>query len=147
MHLVPTVVDLMGLEVEDPRFHGASLASVLRGRQDRIDDYVVVEAGEGGLQSHEFLRSIEDARWKLLHIPTEQYQHQMQGVVYELYETRSDPMETNNVVSEHPQLVELLKTLLEERVNSSEPIGAERGRLPDYSPEEIENLRSLGYIR
>ena len=110
MHLMPTVVDLMGLEVDNPRFHGASLAQVLRGQQDRIDDYVVVQAGEGGLQRHEFLLSIEDARWKLVHVPNERYQRQMQGMEHELYEVRSDRMETRNVVREHPQLAELMKT-------------------------------------
>ena len=147
MHLVPTIVDLMEWEVDDPPFHGTSLAPVLRGEQERVDDYVVVEAGEGGLRPPEFLRSIEDARWKLVHVPNERYQRQMQGMEYELYEVRSDPMETRNVVSEHPQLVELMKTLLETRVTSSDPISAEPGRLPDYSAEEIENLRTLGYIR
>ena len=96
---------------------------------------------------HEFLSSIEDSRWKLLHIPNERYQRQMQGMEYELYEVRVDPMETQNVVSEHPELVELMKTLLETRVTSSGPTSTEPGRLPNYSPEEIENLRSLGYIR
>jgi arylsulfatase A-like enzyme len=147
IHLVPTVVDLMDWEVEDPRFHGTSLTPVMRGEQERVDDYVVVEAGEGGLRPHEFLSSIEDSRWKLLHIPNERYQRQMQGMEYELYEVRVDPMETQNVVSEHPELVELMKTLLETRVTSSGPTSTEPGRLPNYSPEEIENLRSLGYIR
>ena len=147
IHLVPTVVDLMDWEVEAPRFHGTSLTPVMRGEQERVDDYVVVEAGEGGLRPHEFLSSIEDSRWKLLHIPNEQYQRQMQGMEYELYEVRVDPMETQNVVSEHPELVELMKTLLKTRVTSSGPTSTEPGRLPNYSPEEIENLRSLGYIR
>ena len=130
-----------------PPFHGASLTPLMRGEQERVDDYVVVEAGEGGLRPHEFLSSIEDSRWKLLHIPNERYQRQMQGMEYELYEVRVDPMETQNVVSEHPELVELMKTLLETRVTSSGPTSTEPGRLPNYSPEEIENLRSLGYIR
>ena len=147
MHLVPTIVDLMEWEVDNSRFHGVSLVPVLRGEQERVDDYVVVEAGEGGLQAHEFLRSIEDARWKLLHVPNERYQRQMQGMEYELYEVRSDPMETRNIVSEHPHLVELMKTLLAARVTSPDPTSTEPGRLPSYSPEEIENLRSLGYIR
>jgi arylsulfatase A-like enzyme len=148
IHLVPTIVDLMGWELSEAiPFHGRSLIRVLRGEEDRVDDYVVVEAGEGGLQRHEFLRSIEDARWKLLHIPSEQYQRGMQGMAYELYEVRSDPMETTNVVDQHPELVSLLRTLLEQRLSSSEPAQMVPAQLPDYSQEEIENLRSLGYIR
>ena len=147
LHLVPTVIDIMDWNVDDPAFDGRSLVPVLRGEQDRVDDYAIVEAGEDGLRPHEFLRSIEDARWKFLQVPSAQYQRQMQGMEYELYEVRSDPMETRNVVNEHPQLVELMKSLLEARVTSSGPVSSGSGPLPDYSPEEIENLRSLGYIR
>ena len=82
---------------EDAEWHGQSLLPVLRGEADRVDDYVIVEAGEGGLKRDEFLRSIEDARWKLLRIPNEEYQRGLQQMEYELYETRNDPMETTNI--------------------------------------------------
>ena len=147
LHLVPTVVDIMDWSVDASAFHGRSLLPVMQGEQDRVDDYVVVEAGEGGLAPHEFLRSVEDARWKLVQVPSAQYQRQMQGTEYELYEVRSDPLETRNVVDEHPELAELLKSLLDARVTSPDPATPDAGQLPDYSPEEIENLRSLGYIR
>ena len=49
INLVPTLVDLMGWQISEPvPFHGRSLVPVLRGERDRVDDYVVVEAGEGG---------------------------------------------------------------------------------------------------
>ena len=148
INLVPTVVDLMGWELEgDAPFHGRSLAPVLRGDQDRVDDYVVVEAGEGGLERDDFLRSIEDARWKLLHVPSKQYQRGMQQMPYELYEVRTDPMETNNVIAEHPELANLMQALLEQRLTDTDSPGEYPQRLPDYSEAEIENLRSLGYIR
>ena len=48
LHLVPTVVDMMGWPVnEDIQFHGRSLSPVLYGEVDRVDDYVIVESGEG----------------------------------------------------------------------------------------------------
>ncbi len=148
LHLAPTVIDLMGWTVEDELpFHGRSLAPVLHGVVDRVDDYVVVEAGEGGLQKDEFLRSIEDARWKLLHVPSEQYQRGMQGMEYELYEVRDDPMETHNVIADHPELAALMQQLLADRLLEAGPAQDRPGQQPSYSPEEIENLRSLGYIR
>ena len=127
-------------------FHGHSLIPVLHGDRDRVDDYVTVEAGEGGLQPNEFLRSIENDRWKLIHVPNEKYQRGRQKMPYELYEVRSDPMETHNAVSKHPELVELLRKLLAERTADLSPIG-NRSQVPAYSKEEIENLRTLGYIR
>ena len=147
VNLVPTIVELMNWHVEEPiPFHGHSLMPVLHGDRDRVDDYVTVEAGEGGLQPNEFLRSIENGRWKLIHVPNEKYQRGMQKMPYELYEVRSDPMETHNVVGKHPELVELLKKLLAERTADLSPIG-NRSQVPAYSKEEIENLRALGYIR
>ena len=146
VHLAATVVDLMGWEVPRPvPFHGRSLVPVLRGEQDRVDDYVLVEAGEGGLERDEFLRAIENGRWKLVHVPSERYQLGMQRMPYELYEVRSDPMETSNVVAEHPRLVELLRGLLEQRITEDGPLGSGPEQLPRYSQEEIESLRSLGY--
>ena len=55
-------------------------------------------------------------------------------------------METKNVVAEHPELVELMKGLLEQRLTDAAPVDLE-AQQPNYSKEELENLRSLGYIR
>ena len=148
VNLLPSVIDLMDWDIDgEPPFHGASFVPVLRGEQARVDDYVVVESGGTNLQPDEFLRSIEDARWKLIHIPAEASQRGMQRMEFELYETRSDPMETKNVVDQHPDLAELMKQLLAERLIDSGQESAGSGQTPRYSEEEIENLRSLGYIR
>ena len=138
----------MGWQIdEDVRFHGRSLAPVLRGEVDRVDDYVIAEAGEGGLRKEEFLRSMADARWKLVRVPNEEYQRGMQGSEYELYETRTDAMETANVIDDHPELANLMKQLLAERLAQAGPPGDRTDQAPQYSEEEIENLRSLGCIR
>ena len=148
IHLVPTIVDLMNWDIpQDVQWHGHSLAPVLRGEVDRVDDYVVIQAGEGGLKRDEFLRSIEDARWKLLHVPSTQYQRSMQQSEYELYEVGSDPMETTNVIAEHTELAELMKRLLATRLSQSGTTSGGTNQAPEYSPEELENLRSLGYLR
>ena len=90
--------------------------------------------------------AIEDGRWKLVHVPNESYQRGMQRMPYELYELRADAMETNNVVDEHPELVALMKGLLERRLTDAAS-GRVETQQPNYSQEELENLRSLGYIR
>jgi len=123
------------------------LAPVLVEGEDRVDDYVIVEAGEGGLQPDQYLRAIEDGRWKLVHVPSEQYQRQMQKMPYELYEVRADPMETNNVAVEHPDLVRVLAEILEGRLREAGPVNEAPQQLPHYSEEELDNLRSLGHIR
>ena len=107
---------------------------------------MVVEAGEGGLKRNEYLRSMEDARWKLVHVPSKRSQQQMQQMEYELYETRVDVMETENVVNAHPGLVKLMQALLAERTSDPQEI-KEDHQLPEYTQEELDNLRALGYLR
>ena len=145
--LVPTVVDLMRWEVDAAPFHGRSLLPVLVGERSRVNDYVIVEAGEGGLEKHQFLRSIEGARWKLIHVPSEGYQRRMQGSPFELYDVRADPMETTDLAAAHPELVDHLRSLLEGRLGEGRAFSDNPPHPPEYSTEELENLRSLGYIR
>ena len=147
VNLLPSVVDLMDWDLDGEPLSAASFVPVLRGEQDRVDDYVVVESGATALRPDEFLRSIEDARWKLIHIPAERPRRGMQRIEFELYETRIDPMETNNIVDEHPDLTELMKQVLAERLADAGQGNTGSGQTPRYSEEEIENLRTLGYIR
>ena len=91
--------------------------------------------------------AIEDGRWKLVHVPSEQYQRQMQKMPYELNEVRADPMETNNVAAKHPGLVRVLVEILEQRLREAGPVNEAPKQLSHYSQEELDNLRSLGYIR
>ena len=148
VHLVPTIADIMGWPAPaEAGWHGASLLPVLQGDADRVEDYVVVEAGEGGLRRDQFLRAIEDGRWKLIHVPSEQYQRGMQQMEYELYEVRDDPMETINIIDAHPDLAELMKQMLTSHLDDTGDAQERPDRQPRYSEDEIENLRSLGYIR
>ena len=148
LNLVPTIADIMGWPTPaDAAWHGSSLLPVLRGDTDRVDDYVIVEAGEGGLQRDEFLRAIENGRWKLVYVPNERYQRGMQQKEYELYEVRNDPMETVNIIGDHPDLSELMKQVLADRLRRAGDTQAPSEQQPNYSEQEIENLRSLGYIR
>lgn len=128
-------------------FQGRSLTPVLVDGEGRVDDDVVVEAGEGGLQADEYLRAIEDGRWKLVYVPSEGHQRQRQKMSYELYEVRADPMETDNVAAEHPGLVRVLAETLERRLSEAGPVNTAPQQLPNYSEEELDNFRSLGYIR
>ena len=63
------------------------------------------------------------------------------GDTYELYDVESDPGEQHNLAAERPEIVERLKPLLKKSVSS--------WHFPapyEPSPEELEQLRSLGYI-
>ena len=56
---------------------------VVAGEVDHVSPYVVQGGGEGGLRAEEFTRSIQDAEWKLVYVPSERYQRLQQGVEYD----------------------------------------------------------------
>jgi arylsulfatase A-like enzyme len=120
---------------------------VMLGEQEYAARYVIEEAGEGGLRRDRFLRSIQDEQWKLVRVPDDYYQSIMQGVEYELYDVLADPMETNNVADDHPEVVERLRWALEDVMDATGPVAPPPGQAPRYTDEQIRQLRALGYIR
>ena len=64
------------------------------------------------------------------------------------YNHKDDPLDSSNVADQHPDIVEGLKAEL-----ASWHEMVEVGKLPDagqagdLSPQELERLRSLGYIK
>jgi arylsulfatase A-like enzyme len=89
--------------------------------------------------------SVVSGNWKLIHntVPDE-------GVSeYELFDFYADPLNKKNVAAQNPEIVKRLSKLIEDwRVNAA------KGKLkPDseaakgLSQEELERLRSLGYIQ
>jgi arylsulfatase A-like enzyme len=147
LNLVPTVSEIMGWEVEDAELHGKSVVPMIAGEVETVDPNVVIEAGEGGLRWHEFLRAVQDERWKLVYVPSERYQGMMQGTEFELYDVIADPMETRNLADAHPDIVTRLKRELARIISTTGPIKEAPGRQPRYSDEELRSLRSLGYIQ
>jgi arylsulfatase A-like enzyme len=67
---------------------------------------------------------------------------------FELYNRAEDPLDSKNVAAEHPDIIERLKGELESWHKM-----VEAGQLPEtvseenLSPQELERLRSLGYIK
>ena len=147
INLMPTVLDMMGWGLPANVFHGKSVAPVLHGDAEYTEPYVVEEAGEGGLKRHNYLRSIQDMQWKLVHVPAQSYRDMMQGVEYELYDVLADPMETVNVADEHPDIVERLRFALEDIMDATGPVAPPPGQAPRYTDEQLRQLRALGYIR
>jgi arylsulfatase A-like enzyme len=98
--------------------------------------------------------SASDGRYKLIHIP------RPGGEILELYDLNADPGETVNRAAD-PELSDVRARLLREILDfadyspsagSSDAPGAKSGKVRDgdptqnLSPEQIERLRSLGYI-
>jgi arylsulfatase A-like enzyme len=148
LNLMPTVLDLMGWDdVPADLFHGHSVMPVMLGEEEYTERYVVEEAGEGGLRRDQFLRSIQDRQWKLVQVPSQRYRDMMQGVEFELYDVLADPMETTNLADAHPDIVERMRTALDEVMEATGPVAPPPGQAPLYTEEQLRQLRALGYIR
>ena len=125
----PTILDLVGLEpVKD--MQGVSLVPVLTGETEKVREYVFNEAGY--VRDHQ--RAVWDGRWKLMYIPSRQAQLDMRGVEFELYDLSVDPLETKNLASDYPEVVDRL---------SNELFVWMRETLPQLEGYEMKNKKTF----
>ena len=136
MDLLPTIASMTSAEVPQ-ELDGIDLRAPI-GR----DRHRIVTAMTNN-QRYEIL-SEQDGR-KLIQTCTEEFSE-------ELYDLNSDPGEKHNLILDDPALANHLDELLGEAL-PVEPCGMIRavtqGRAPEdlLSPEQIEELKSLGYIQ
>ena len=87
--------------------------------------------------------AVVDGEWKLIwntHIPDERPE-------YELYDHVNDPINMKDVAADHPEVVERLAEYLKNWHESALAAKLDtEAAAEDMSPEELEKLRSLGYI-
>jgi arylsulfatase len=147
LDLAPTILDLAGIGVPD-RMQGQSLKPLLdpsgkfrarpaisewRRRTDQLGTRIVDAF------------SIIEGEWKLVR----NVERPEDVPEFELYNHRTDPLDQKNVASENPEVVERLAQQLEawhkwalERKLPSDDESAE-----GLSSDELERLRSLGYVQ
>jgi hypothetical protein len=65
---------------------------------------------------------------------------------HELYDLEADPRETANLFNERPEVRGRLEAALQTRLAEGAREGSGDRDLPTLTPEEIEALRSLGYL-
>jgi arylsulfatase A-like enzyme len=130
--LYPTLRDLVVPGYEAPGLEGKSLASFLRGQDGPDFRLAFSEAGE----KPRYFRSVQDGTWKLV-----------LGVGgkrpsgLELYDLASDPHETRNVATLHPEELRRLRRELMGWVRNRP--GRHAGQEEDE--ETLKALRALGY--
>ena len=68
---------------------------------------------------------------------------------FELYNHTADPLNHDDVATDHPDIVEQLKDALTSRLRYAEArqLPNDEDETAGLSPEELQRLRSLGYIR
>ena len=149
--LMPTLLDLAGISIPD-RAQGRTLielwgqAPVTARRPPAIAERQAPPSSEidDPILSGSDSVALVQEEWKLIW-----NSRQAAGVPeYELFHRPSDPLDQRSVAAENPDTVELLKDVLERWLSA-----AQAARLPsdadaegELSAEELERLRSLGYI-
>jgi arylsulfatase A-like enzyme len=144
--IMPTVLELVGLDPDEhATMDGRSLVPMLAsgtpapGRIVYADSVNLLTYGSASGfrdEKNDMLFAVTDGEWKYIH-------HLIREDASELYHLAEDPGELNNLYAEHPEHVERLRDDLASREFQPDQ-GQGRGRM---SPEDLERLRSLGYLR
>ncbi len=103
--IMPTIFDLLNLDINIP-VEGKSLLGLIQDRQTQPPrEYAFSDTTLGGFQSTEEqeqgrIRSIRTEHWKLIHNYTPKRN------IYLLFDLKKDPLETEDVIKEHPQIAQ-----------------------------------------
>jgi len=134
MDIMPTLMEIAGTPLTDQlkkQIEGRSLVPILKNpAADWEDNRILVhhcggwEPGDAAVSKHARV-SIQNKRFTLVHNE-------------ELYDLKADPGETNNVIAEHPEVVEQLRKIYDKWWIRMQP-----GMVNEdaYQPSEAEKLR------
>jgi len=134
--VMPTLLELCGARARR-ELEGESLLPLLAGRSDQAREAL----SEVRWQFGQDMKSLRQGPWKLIDSRRGQNAAEM------LYEKNADRAETANVVADHPETAEAMRTDLRERVETSRKLssGYEHRKTSTLTPAEEERLRALGY--
>lgn len=145
--IMPTVLELVGLSRDNwPLMEGSSLVPLLKpdaGNPNYVaycDSVNMLSYGmHGGIRDvkDDMLFAVVDGDWKYIH-------HLLRETESELYNLAMDPGELNNLIGSHAGPLARLRAELKE--HDFLPERQLRGAWRRMSPEDVQRLRSLGYI-
>ncbi len=139
--IVPTILDLAGIDYKDEDFNGESLMKIVNGgKWNRRFVY----AEETACQKK---RMIRDNRYKYIKALNDEkcyYCERYHSKEDEFYDLQADPAELNNIINDPKH--EFYKNALDEFTASIKPV--KPGEKVTFDDEEAVNqrLRSLGYL-
>ena len=138
LDILPTLVDLMGIEVRNEQLTGTSLLPRLRGETSDASGSERVLIHQ---HAHNHAVAVRRGPWKLiLGIANDS---SILDRPPQLYDLDNDPLERHNRAGDHPERVAELSVFAEPwlRVGT-----VEKGIPVEVSPEDIAHLKELGYI-
>jgi arylsulfatase A-like enzyme len=145
--LAPTLIELSGLDIPETMM-GQSLVPLLEDGDWRRRRPIVSERNHATWINDNTANgtAIVWEGWKLIHNDPDRPPGYPE---YELFHHDEDPWSLHDVASEHPERVEELAELLESwrRWVDSEQLPTDAELTESVSGEELERLRSLGYVQ
>jgi arylsulfatase A-like enzyme len=140
-----TLLEIAGIEIP-PTFEGDSLVGLIDGDEAAwAPPHVFMESGY-----HDATQlTVRQAGWKLIRVRADEDRAAMGGVEFELYDLDADPGELTNLAAERPDVVERLSAVLDAWYTGGPRPRVKSGELDldSLTPEELEQLRSLGYVQ
>jgi arylsulfatase A-like enzyme len=152
--VLPTVLDLVGLPPAEVA-QGQSLAPLLLGRDGWEPRPVILDEFDHGDPRTEELRGVievVDGQWGAsleINPDPEWPEAQRRPVPLLLYDLWNDPMCLQSVHDEHPDLVAKYTTFLKAQFEAHQALAQQftPGEQSPLTPEQLQRLRALGYIR
>jgi len=139
--LAPTILDTIGI-APPPDMEGRSLLRLVRGEPDTAPTHVFMESG----RKHLSQVAVRRGPWKLVHTRAAADRHRFGLPELGLFNLRTDPGETNNLVNEHRELIAEMKGVLDTWVaNGQKKMQASAPEVPETDSATKEALRVLGY--
>lgn len=115
--IVPTVLDIVGVDYADGQFYGRSLVPLIDGdEREQESEFYITEATwmrKNGWRT---------PQWKLIHALEPDFHFKPE---VELYDMLNDPQENNNVAEQNPEVVAFLEARMQAHIAKRE---AEAGR-------------------
>jgi arylsulfatase A-like enzyme len=138
LDLAPTLAELAGVELRNAAVSGVSLVRLLAGEPEpRLAERTTFVFQN----AHNFAAAVREGDWKLVWpIATD---HPVLGTKPQLFDLAHDPGELRDLAKGEPARVAALRRVLEPWIARG-PVERETEHV---SPEALEQLRALGYLR
>ena len=153
--VMPTLLDLSGIEPPEG-MQGQGFASLIMERQGGVAGWrrqpaitqkAQTDPRKGAAPPPHDTESfaIDDGRWKLV-------RHTVRprgGPEFELYDVAKDPLNQTDLAAHHPDVVARLSKALDgwRQMASAARLKPDAEATKNLTPEQLQRLRSLGYVR
>lgn len=142
--IAPTILELLHIP-RPSHFEGKSMLSLIQN--DSAQDDLSIALGERWVKPSNIL-SIRTRKWRYIYNPDNIHPQSIKPIYKykideeELYDLEKDPGEVNNIVAQHPDIVEELR----KKMLALYPSGKGNKEAIKADEETLEQLRALGYI-